>query len=51
MTQNKTGYEAPSTAIFVVQTQRVMCTSPGAWDDSILGGSTWGGDGTGFGLE
>ena len=51
MTKEQLGYEAPTTTIFTVQVQRMLCGSPGAWDDSIVPGSNWGGDGSGYGLE
>ena len=50
MKQKLLGYEAPSTTIFVVKVQKIICTSPGAWDSAIVAGTKWDDDDD-YGLE
>lgn len=44
-------YVSPNSDVLELRVENFVCTSPGAWDDSINHGSEWGGNGEGYGLE
>lgn len=50
MKTEKLFYETPEALIVPLRPRRVMCQSPGAWDDAITRGTSWGDDDD-YGLE
>ena len=44
-------YTSPEVTVFTVQTEGVVCGSPGAWDAAIVLGTDWADDDIDYGLE